>query len=75
MMIRIFLHIFTSIIVLILFPCSASAYIDPGTGGMIVGGSLWPLLTAVFAGGLGLAIRFFYDPIKRFLSSFSKRSK
>ncbi|MBD3416569.1 MAG: hypothetical protein GF416_05480 [Candidatus Altiarchaeales archaeon] len=36
-----------------------SAYIDPGTAGMIVGGSIWPLLAAIAAGILGFFLKFF----------------
>jgi hypothetical protein len=45
----------------------ASAYIDPGTGGMIVGGiggAVWPIIVAFFAGLAALMVKFF-SPIKR----------
>jgi len=45
---------------------AASAYIDPGTGGMIIGGmggALYALLAGAFAVAVGVCYRF-YDSIK-----------
>ena len=53
--------------VLTILTTSCSAYIDPGTGGMIVGGlggAIWPIIAAFFAGIVGLLVKFF-SPIKR----------
>ena len=54
-------------LIVLLASGSVSAYIDPGTGGMIVGGMgsmLWALLATLFAAAAGLVVRFF-APIKR----------
>jgi hypothetical protein len=54
---------------------SCSAYIDPGTGGMIVGGlggAVWPIIAAFFAGIAGILVKFF-SPIKRGLSGLLNR--
>jgi fucose permease len=52
----------------------ACAYIDPGTGGMIVGGvggAIWPMIVAFFAGVVGFILRFF-RPIKDWVSGKKK---
>ena len=46
------------ICVLFLSGC-ASAYIDPGTAGMIVGGSIWPVILAVFVAVTGFFFGFY----------------
>ena len=53
----------------------ACAYIDPGTGGMIVsgaGGAIWPLVAAGLAAAAGIFVRFF-NPIKRGFAGLWKR--
>jgi hypothetical protein len=55
-----------AVLSVVLSASSAAAYIDPGTGGMIVGGAggaLWPILAAAAAAVCGLLLRFF-GPIK-----------
>jgi hypothetical protein len=62
-------------IVLIALIGGASAYIDPGTGGMIVGGMgsmLWALLATLFAAAAGLVVRFF-SPIRRGFQALWKK--
>ena len=44
---------------------SAIAYIDPGTGGMIVSQGIWPFIAAVFAAIMGFLLKYFFRPIKR----------
>lgn len=39
------------------------AYIDPGTTGMIIGGSIWPFILVIFAAIGGFFLKFF-RPIK-----------
>ena len=54
--------------------CAASVagYIDPGTGGMIVG-SVWSSIWALFTGALGFIIITFWKPlIKTFKRLFRK---
>ena len=51
------------------------AYIDPGTAGTIIGGSIWPIILAVFAAVGGFFIKYFYNPIKRGLSSLLRKRK
>lgn len=47
-------------------------YIDPGTGGMIVG-SIWPLILAVLATIGGFFVKRFYKPIKNVFLKFRKK--
>jgi len=42
---------------------SAFAYIDPGTGGLILQ-SFWPFVVSIFAVIAGFIIKHFWDPIK-----------
>jgi len=49
----------------------ALAYIDPGTGGMIIG-SIWPFIVAVFAAIGGFFLKFF-RPIKTGVASTWKK--
>jgi hypothetical protein len=53
---------------------SVSAYIDPGTGGMIIGGSLWPLIVAGLAAAGGFILGLF-KPVRSWLSSLFGRSR
>ena len=43
------------------------AYIDPGTGGMIVG-SIWPIILAFFAAIGAFLVKVFWRPVKGFFS-------
>jgi len=60
----IFQKSFLLISVILLFSMKASAYIDPGTGGMIVG-SIWPYILLVLSLIGGFFIKYFFKPIKR----------
>ena len=40
-------------------------YIDPGTTGAIIGGSIWPIIVAVLAAVGGILLKYFWNPIKR----------
>ncbi|MFH0859748.1 MAG: hypothetical protein V1921_00950 [Candidatus Altiarchaeota archaeon] len=51
---------------------SASAYIDPGTGGMIVGG-LWPVITGALALAVGLFIKYLLKPTKKSVADLWKK--
>ena len=42
---------------------SVSAYIDPGTTGMIIGGSIWPFILVILTAIGGFFLKFF-RPIK-----------
>lgn len=44
---------------------SVSAYIDPGTAGMIIGGGIWPFILAILAVIGGFFLKFFFKPIKK----------
>lgn len=44
-------------------------YIDPGTTAMVVGNSIWPLVVTIFAAVGGFVIKYFWEPIKREVSS------
>ena len=43
---------------------AATAYIDPGTGGMIAG-SVWPFIIGIITAIGGFFVRYFFKPIKR----------
>ena len=43
---------------------SVSAYIDPGTGAIIIGG-IWNLIVALFTALIGVLIKVFWKPIKK----------
>ena len=55
------------VIIFVLVLCSdACAYIDPGTSGMFVGGSVWIIIVTFFSIIGAFAVKFFFRPIKRF---------
>lgn len=56
---------------MILLAKNSSAYIDPGTGGMIIG-SIWPVIVAFFAAIGGFFVKVFWKPIKNFFSKIKK---
>lgn len=61
---------FLSLLAVLMLATDASAYIDPGTGGMIVsgiGGAIWPLIAAFFAAVTGIIIKFF-KPIRNMIA-------
>jgi len=43
------------------------AYIDPGTGAAIVG-SILPLIAAIFTAIIAFLVKYFWEPIKKFVS-------
>ena len=47
-------------------------YIDPGTGGMVVG-SVWPMVLLILGAIGGFFVKWFYKPIKNTLSQFKKK--
>ncbi|OIO61666.1 hypothetical protein AUJ83_04455 [Candidatus Woesearchaeota archaeon CG1_02_33_12] len=49
---------------ILLCTLKVSAYIDPGTGGMIIG-SVWPFILAILAAIGGFFFRYFFKPIKK----------
>jgi hypothetical protein len=53
------------LVVMIGYMETVLAYIDPGTGGMIIGGGLWPFILAVIVVISGFVIKFFFKPIKK----------
>jgi len=61
--------------VFLLVPATCAAYIDPGTGGMIIGGGIWPLIVGAATAVLAFFIKFFYNPIKNGLARTWKRLK
>ena len=60
---------------ILLCTIKTSAYVDPGTGGMIVG-SIWPFILAVLAAIGGFFLKYFFKPIKKiFLKSWKLITK
>lgn len=54
---------------------AALAYIDPGTGGMIISGGIWPFIVAAFAAVAGFLLKYFFEPIKKGVKSLWARIK
>ena len=48
------------------------AYIDPGTGGALLG-SIWPFIVSIFAVIAGFFVKVFFKPIKNTFSRMFKR--
>lgn len=46
---------------------NVAAYLDPGTGGAIVG-TIWPLMLALFSAIGVLLMKYFWNPIKKKVS-------
>ena len=70
------MRLVSSCLAVYLFACNACAYIDPGTGGMIVGGmggALWAMLVAAFAGVVALVARF-YGSIRSWIRGLWKKA-
>lgn len=42
----------------------ALAYIDPGTGGVLMS-TIWPFIVAVFAAVIAFFVKWFWNPIKK----------
>jgi len=62
----------------IVSPLSVSAYIDPGTAGMIaggLGGTLWALILTAFAATTGILVKYFWEPIKTKISIMRTKKK
>lgn len=49
----------------------SSAYIDPGTGGMVIG-SIGPMILAAIAAVGGFFVKVFWKPIKKFFLKIKK---
>ena len=50
------------------------AYVDPGTGVAIIG-SIWPLIIAFFSAIIAFIVKYFWEPIKRFISKLLRLKK
>jgi len=59
---------------ILLCTTKVSAYVDPGTGGMIIG-SVWPFILAILAAIGGFFLRYFFKPIKKTLLKLWKLTK
>ena len=53
---------------------NALAYIDPGTGGAIIG-SIWPLIVIIFSTIGAFIVKWFWTPIKSTFSKFGGKKK
>lgn len=47
-------------------------YIDPGTAGTIIGGSIWPAIITAIAGISAFFAKFFWNPLKQKISKKSE---
>jgi hypothetical protein len=52
----------------------SNAYIDPGSGGMIIG-SLWSTIVGFFGLIIGFLGIYFFKPIKKFFKNVFKRKQ
>ncbi|GEM_PF-2482099 len=59
---------------ILLCTTSASAYVEPGTGGMIIG-SVWPFILAILVAIGGFFLKYFFKPIKKTLLKLWKLTK
>ncbi len=53
-----------SFVLVLLFLKSAAAYIDPGTGAMVIS-STWSVISVILAAAGAFVIRIFFKPIKK----------
>lgn len=65
---KLHLIFFMSLTMVILLGSNALAYLDPGTGGVILN-TIWPFIVAFFSAIGALIIKYFWKPIKK---AFSK---
>lgn len=63
-MLRIRIQFYAIVLLGLTYLPSAFAYIDPGTGGMIIG-SLWLVIAGIFAIIFGFIVKYFSQPIKK----------
>jgi len=67
--------LYSYLVFAILLVFISNAYIDPGTGGMILG-SIWSSILGFFSLVLGFFGIYFFKPIKRFFKNvFKKKQK
>ena len=62
------------VLAVLLCTIKVSAYVDPGTGGMIIG-SIWPFILGILAAICGFFFRYFIKPIKKIFSKIWKLIK
>jgi len=48
---------------------STSAYIDPGTGGVLFN-TVWPFIVALFSAVIAFFVKWFWKPIKKLFVKF-----
>lgn len=59
-------------VILLVFSDEVLAYIDPGTGGMVVG-SVWPMIIAALVAIGGFFVKIFYKPIRNIFLNLRKK--
>lgn len=69
---KLFLMLFIFVFWFFILIKSSIAYINPGTGGIIIG-SLWPLIVALFTALVAFLIKYFWKPIKKHLKRLLTR--
>ena len=70
---KIFLALYASLWVAALSH-SALAYIDPGTGGVLMS-TIWPLIVAVFSAVIAFFVKWFWKPIKKLFGRHKSAAK
>jgi len=65
---KIFLISLMMFVMIVLLSSNVLAYIDPGTGGVLIN-TIWPFIVAFFSAVFALIVKWFWKPIK---STFSK---
>lgn len=62
------------IIIATIFSVNSFAYLDPGTGGVIIG-SLWPLILTILTAIGAFFVKWFWKPIKNTFLKLTGSSK
>ena len=62
-----------ALITVVLLSSGVLAYIDPGTGGVLIN-TIWPLIVAFFTAVGALIAKYFWNPIKKTFSNIFRKS-
>lgn len=69
-----YLILFALFICIVVLSNTTLAYLDPGTGGAIIG-SLWPLIVIIFSTIGAFIVKWFWSPIKKVFSKITSTNK
>lgn len=68
---KIFLMFLIGFVVIVLLGSNVLAYLDPGTGGVLLS-TIWPFIVAFFAAVGAFIVKWFWKPIKKTFSNVLK---